>query len=61
LILDAIPKETAQNVIMINSGDIGFSRTGVDGVFNFAWTISGEMDMQHINVYIDPMACLLHL
>jgi hypothetical protein len=50
LILDALPKENAQNVIMINSGGIGFSSTGINGVFSSAWTISGEMDMQNINV-----------
>jgi phage-related protein len=50
LIVDALPKEEAKNVIMINSGGIGFSSTGINGVFNSAWTIQGEMDMQNINV-----------
>jgi phage minor structural protein len=50
LILDALPKEEAKNVIMINSGGIGFSSTGINGIFNSAWTISGELDMQNINV-----------
>jgi phage minor structural protein len=50
LILDAIPKETAQNVIRINSGGIGFSSTGINGIFNSAWTIDGTLDMQQINV-----------
>jgi hypothetical protein len=35
---------------MINSGGIGFSSTGINGIFSSAWTIQGEMDMQNINV-----------
>jgi hypothetical protein len=35
---------------MINSGGIGFSQTGINGTFKSAWTISGQMDMQNINV-----------
>ena len=50
LILDSLPKETATNVIMINNGGIGFSQTGINGIFNSAWTIDGVMDMQQINV-----------
>jgi len=50
LIVDQLPKENAQNVIMINNGGIGFSTTGINGTFNSAWTISGELDMQNINV-----------
>jgi phage-related protein len=53
LILDAIPKETAQNVIRINSGGIGFSSTGINGVFNSAWTIDGagrlSSQVQHLS------------
>lgn len=50
LIVDKLPKESATNVIMINSAGIGFSQTGIDGTFNSAWTIGGTMDMQQINV-----------
>ncbi|MGN1044320.1 MAG: phage tail spike protein [Acutalibacteraceae bacterium] len=50
LVLDQLPKEEARNVIMINSGGIGFSQTGINGVFNSAWTIDGTLDMQKINV-----------
>ena len=50
LIVDKLPKESAANVIMINSAGIGFSQTGIDGTFNSAWTIDGTMDMQQINV-----------
>jgi phage minor structural protein len=50
LVLDSLPKESARNVIMINSGGIGFSSTGINGVFNSAWTIDGTFDMQQINV-----------
>lgn len=50
LVVDRLPKESAQYVIMINSGGIGFSSTGINGTFNSAWTIDGTMDMQQINV-----------
>ena len=50
LIVDRLPKETATNVIMINSGGIGFSNTGISGTFNSAWTIDNKLDMSQINV-----------
>lgn len=50
LVVDSLPKETATNVIMINSGGIAFSQTGINGTFNSAWLIDGTMDMQNINV-----------
>lgn len=50
LVVDALPKENATNVIMINSGGIAFSQTGINGVFNSAWTIDGTLNMQNINV-----------
>lgn len=50
LVVDALPKESATNVIMINNGGIAFSQTGINGTFNSAWTIDGTMDMQEINV-----------
>ena len=48
--MDSLPKETATNVIMINNGGIGFSQTGINGIFNSAWTIDGTLNMQNINV-----------
>lgn len=50
LVLDSLPKETAQNVIMINAGGIGFSNTGINGTFTSAWTIDNVLNMQNINV-----------
>ena len=50
LVVDTLPKEEATNVIMINNGGIGFSQTGINGVFNSAWTIDGTLNMQAINV-----------
>lgn len=50
LIVDALPKEQARNVIKINNGGIGFSQTGIYGNFNSAWTIDGTLNMQAINV-----------
>lgn len=50
LVVDTLPKENATNVIMINSGGIGFSNTGINGTFNSAWTIDNKLDMSQINV-----------
>lgn len=50
LVLDRLPKESAQNVIMINSGGIGFSNTGINGTFASAWTIDNVLNMENINV-----------
>ena len=50
LVVDSLPKETATNVIRINSAGIGFSNTGINGTFNSAWLIDGTLDMQNINV-----------
>lgn len=50
LVVDALPKETARNVLRINSAGIGFSQNGINGNFTSAWTIDGTLNMQAINV-----------
>ena len=50
LVVDELPKENAHNVIMINSGGIGFSQTGINGTFQSAWTIDNTLNMENINV-----------
>ena len=50
LIVDSLPKESATNVIMLSSGGIGFSNTGINGTFSSAWTIDNKLDMANINV-----------
>ena len=50
LVVDSLPKESAKYVLMISSGGIGFSNTGINGTFNSAWTIDGTLNMQNINV-----------
>lgn len=50
LIVDRLPKESATNVIMLSSGGIGFSNTGINGTFSSAWTIDNKLDMANINV-----------
>jgi len=50
LVVDRLPKEDAVNCIMINSGGIGFSNTGINGTFNSAWTIDNILNMEQINV-----------
>ncbi len=50
IVVDKLPKETATNVIRINSQGIGFSNTGISGTFNSAWTIDGTFNAQAINI-----------
>jgi len=50
LVVDALPAETANNVIRINSGGIAFSNSGINGNFVTAWTIDGTFNAQAINV-----------
>lgn len=50
LVVDALPKEDATNVMMINAQGIGFSNSGINGTFTSAWLIDGTLDMQNINV-----------
>lgn len=50
LVVDKLPKESADNVIRINSQGIAFSQTGINGHFTSAWEINGTLNMQAINV-----------
>lgn len=50
LIVDKLPLNEAKNCILFNYKGIGFSTTGVNGVFNSVLRIDGTMDMQNINV-----------
>ncbi len=59
LVVDELPKENATNCIRINRAGIGFSTSGINGPFNSAWTIDGELDMQQINV-LNLTADLIH-
>ena len=50
LVVDRLPKDTAQYVIRINNGGIGFSQTGINGTFTSAWTIDGTLKLgSHLN------------
>lgn len=50
LVVDSLPKESAHNVLRINSAGIGFSSSGISGSFTSAWTIDGTLNMQNIDV-----------
>lgn len=50
LVVDALPKENAKNVLKISNGGIGFSNSGINGTFTSAWTLDGTLNMQAINV-----------
>lgn len=51
LVVDALPKEEAHHVIMINSGGIAFSSSGINGNFTSAWSIDGTLKVQGKNIY----------
>lgn len=50
LVVDKLPKEEATYCLRINSAGIGFSKTGINGIFTSAWTIDGTLNMQATNV-----------
>lgn len=50
LIVDRLPKESAQNVIMINNSGIKFGNSGINGIFTTAWSIDGTLNMDAINI-----------
>ena len=50
LVVDKLPKESAENVIRINNVGIGFSQSGINGDFTTIWSIAGTLDFQNINV-----------
>lgn len=50
MIIDALPKESARNVILINNNGIAFSQTGINGTYQSAWSIDGTLNMQAIKV-----------
>lgn len=50
LVLDQLPKDSAKNVIMINSHGISFSKNGIDGEFKTAWTIGNTLDLSQVNI-----------
>lgn len=52
MILDNLPKETAQNVLRINLGGIGFSSTGIEGPWTSAWTLDGRFNASFIQTGI---------
>lgn len=43
LIMDTPDKETAASVIQLNKNGLGFSRTGINGPYDNAWTIDGNL------------------
>lgn len=43
LVMDTPDKETARIVWQLNKNGLGFSRTGINGPYDNAWTINGEL------------------
>ncbi|WP_270286197.1 phage tail spike protein [Enterococcus lactis] len=48
LIMDTPDKNTARNVLQINNAGIGFSKTGVNGTYDTAWTLDGVFNASFI-------------
>ncbi len=47
--MDHPDKDEAKNVLRINMGGIGFSSTGIEGPYTYAWTLDGTFNTQFIN------------
>lgn len=58
MIVDKLPKESAEKVIMISSEGIEFSNNGIYGNYRTAWNIDGTLNMDNINV-INLMADMI--
>lgn len=50
LILDQLPKENANYVIMIDNTGFSVSNTGINGTFYNAWNINGTLNMSALQV-----------
>ncbi|BDP85267.1 hypothetical protein EfmAA610_24770 [Enterococcus faecium] len=48
LIMDTPDKNTARNVLQINNAGIGFSKTGINGTYETAWTLDGGFNASFI-------------
>lgn len=48
LIMDTPDKNTARNVLQINNAGIGFSKTGINGTYETAWTLDGVFNASFI-------------
>ncbi|MEG7964573.1 phage tail spike protein [Enterococcus faecium] len=48
LIMDPPDKNTARNVLQINNAGIGFSKTGINGTYDTAWTLDGGFNASFI-------------
>lgn len=46
--MDTPNKETARNVLQINQKGIGFSKTGINGTYDTAWTLDGGFNASFI-------------
>ena len=49
LVVDKLPKEEADNILVISNGGIGFKK-GTNGVLTSAWTMDNTLNMENINV-----------
>ena len=52
LIMDTPNKDTARNVLQLNQNGIGFSKTGINGTYDTAWTLDGGFNASFITAGI---------
>lgn len=50
MVVDSLPKESAVNVIRIDSTGLWFSQDGIYGDFRLVWSIENTLNMQEVNV-----------
>lgn len=50
LVLDRLPKENAEHVLLIDHSGVSYSQTGISGPFASVWSIGGTIDFQELNV-----------
>lgn len=48
LVMDTPDKNTSRNVLQINNAGIGFSKTGINGKYETAWTLDGGFNASFI-------------
>lgn len=49
MIVDSLPKETAKKVWRWNAAGLGYSKNGIEGPFEYAWTMDGAFNTNFIS------------
>ena len=57
LVVDLLPKESAQNVIKLDNTGLSFSQTGINGVFKTVLGIDNTLNLQNTTVVKESAVC----